>query len=179
MSQNRFFPKRGLFRINQFCLSLIKVFFAPKGACFKLPRRPEECLKKQFLKKKKKASQGSWALEARKSSSCLTAAGLPRRVSRPAICGAGSASFSRVSRPSVLKAPASSTAFTRRSVRSLLRWNLALSCRTLNSVAGCFSTSSGAPCTVSSARCRPRPPAQSGRSTARPCAPPGPSSASG
>ena len=42
------------------------------------------------------------------------------------------------------------TAFTRRSVRSLLCWNLsALSCRTLNSVAGCFSTSSGAPCTVS------------------------------
>ena len=71
---------------------------------------------------------------------------------------------------------------SRRSVRSLLRWNLsALSWRTLNSVAGCFSTSSGAPCTVSWGR-RPRPPAQSGRSTARPCAPPlwpGPSSASG
>ena len=39
----------------------------------------------------------------------------------------------------------SSTAFTRRSVRSLLCWNLsALSWRTLNSVAGCFSTSSRA-----------------------------------
>ena len=41
---------------------------------------------------------------ARKSSSCLTAAGLPRLVSRPAalplVWGAGSASFSRVSRPS-------------------------------------------------------------------------------
>ena len=48
------------------------------------------------------------------------------------------------------KAPASSTALMRRFVRSLLCWNLsALSWRTLNSVAGCFSTSSGAPCTVS------------------------------
>ena len=117
---------------------------------------------------------------ARKSSSCLTAAGLPRLVSRPprcrCPCSAGSASFSRVSWPSVLRtvmeygpqllhvavlrveAPrrvrrrsegAPSTAFTRRSVRSLLCWNLsALSWRTLNSVAGCFSTFSGAPCAV-------------------------------
>ena len=50
-------------------------------------------------------------------------------------------------------APASSIAFTRRSVKSLLCWNLsALSCSTLNSVAGRFSTSSGAPYTVSCGR---------------------------
>ena len=51
---------------------------------------------------------------ARKSSSCLTAAGLPRLVSRPAASplpwGAGSASPSRVSRPSVLRTVMESTA---------------------------------------------------------------------
>ena len=53
----------------------------------------------------------------RKSSSCLTAAGLPRLVSRaatlPLLCGAGSASFSRVSRPSVLRTVMESTAASR------------------------------------------------------------------
>ena len=115
----------------------------------------------------------------KKSSSCLAAAGRPRLVSLPAALllpwGAGRASFSRVSRLSVLrtvmestacsrctspywglklraalvgalKAPASSMALMRRSVRSLLCWNLsALSCSSRNSVAGCRSTSSGAP----------------------------------
>ena len=108
-------------------------------------------------------SRGSWAGGA----SYLTA-GLSRLVSRPAALplpwDAGSASFSRVSRPS-------STALMRRFVRSLLCWNLsALSWRTLNSVAGCFSTSSGAPYTVSwAARCRSKRSAESGRSTGRPC----------
>ena len=47
------------------------------------------------------------------------------------------------------KAPTSSTVLMRRFVKSLLCWNLlALSWRTLNSVANCFSTSSGAPHTV-------------------------------
>ena len=82
-------------------------------------------------------SRGSWALGAPGSrpapDSCRPAP--PRQSAR---------------RVAARKAPASSTALMRRFVRSLLCWNLsALSWRTLNSVAGCFSTSSGAPCAVS------------------------------
>ena len=123
-------------------LSVIKVFFCAKTGPIKLPRKCGGL---------KSASKNHFQRLVKGP------AGLPRLVSRPAAlplpCGAGSASFSRVSRPSVLrtvmestaptaafvgarKAPASSTAFTRRSVRSLLCWNLsALSWRTLNSVA--------------------------------------------
>ena len=157
--------------------------------------RPEECFKKSFSK----ASRGSREAPgsrpaASQPPACVSSAGPPRcRCPAPASAGSPAppccgrswsprppaAARRRTLKPlpafvGARKAPASSTAFTRRSARSLLCWNLsALSCRTPNSVAGCFSTSSGAPCTVSwGARCRPRPPARSGRSTARPCAPP-------
>ena len=90
----------------------------------------------------------------RKSSSCLTAAGLPRLVSLPAAFTALGAPHSRklqllAAFVGARKAPASSMALMRRSVRSLLWWNRsALSWSTRNSVAGC-STSSSAACAVS------------------------------
>ena len=158
----------------------------PQKIIFKLvegpgPRRPQEVVQLPHSCRPAPSRQ-----PARRIAAALAAPAAPASAGSPALRAAGGhgvhgpqplhVAVLRVEAPrrvrGARKAPTSSTAFTRRSVRSLLCWNLsALSCRTLNSVAGCLSTSSGAPCTSrGAARCRPRPPAQSGRSTARPCA---------
>ena len=71
----------------------IKQFLRQKGVRPRFPGRSEagSCLKNQFFSKE--ASRVLGLGGARKSSSCLTAAGLPRLVSRPAAlpCSAGSA----------------------------------------------------------------------------------------
>ena len=141
MSQNCFFPKKKLSRLRE----------SPS---------PSSVSKLFFFKK---ASRKSCASEApRKSSSCPTAAGLPRLVSRPAAlplpsapAAAGPPCSGRSwspQRPAAARRRTENPPPHAPAVGSLLCWNLsALSWRTLNSVAGCFSTSSGAPYTVSCA----------------------------
>ena len=76
LSRLREFPP-SLRTLDQANLSVIKVFFCAKRGL--LPRKRGGL--KSASKNHFQTNRGSWA---RKSSSCLTAAGLPRLVSRPA-----------------------------------------------------------------------------------------------